>query len=94
MVKFARDKVLDVKIAVYLSDVKFLKARSSFKDKSHDSQDSMYDKESVRHMQGGLLFWFSDIQGRDHFKDLIINGSLIFKCIINNMGGCGLNSFG
>ena len=51
-------------------------------------------KKSVRHMQGGEMFWFSDIQERDHFKDLIVNGILIFKYIINNMGGCGLNSFG
>jgi len=54
----------------------------------------MYDKESVRHMQGGEMFWLNDIQGRDHFKDLIMSGRLIFKCIINYMGGCGLNSFG
>jgi hypothetical protein len=45
-------------------------------------------------MQGGEMFWLNDIQGRDRFKDLSMKGRFIFKGIINNVGGCGQNSFG
>jgi hypothetical protein len=36
------------------------------------------------------MFWSESLKGRDHLKDLGINGIIILKLIFKRVGGCGL----
>lgn len=39
-------------------------------------------------------FWLNDLHGRDYFKDLSMDGRVIFKWISNSVVGNGLDSSG